>query len=227
VSAIIPEEDSPAEKRFATLVALLIAAVSVAGAVVAWRASVAADGAGGADEAGIRATINLTETRALAAVNGYADYAAFARYIEFLTLADALEAQYANLPAEAAPAEAELLLAQLVELRDRTTAATFAFPAQYINRDGTYALQRQQGELFADAAREKDLAPDTSFAQADALRGQTNRLLLALSGLAGGLVLLTLIEAAGRRLKYALLLAGVLAFVAGGISAYLIDQGRL
>src|SRR6185295_14877579 len=57
--------------RLSTLVALLIAVVSVSGAVVTWRASVSADGAGDADVAGIRATINLTETNALAAVKGY------------------------------------------------------------------------------------------------------------------------------------------------------------
>ena len=54
-----------------TLVALLIAAVSVTGAVVTWRASVSADGAGDADVAGVRATINLTEgARALAMLRG-------------------------------------------------------------------------------------------------------------------------------------------------------------
>ena len=76
-------ESGKEDNRLSTVVALLIAAVSVAGAVVTWRASVSADAAGDADVAGIRATINLTESNALAAVKGYSDYAAFTEYYKY------------------------------------------------------------------------------------------------------------------------------------------------
>lgn len=215
------------DNRLSTVVALLIAAVSVVGAIVAWRASVAGDGAGDADVAGIRATINLTETTALAAVESYGDYASYAEYLVQRELGRALERQIVELPADADETEFNDLKARLAETSDRTTAAAFAFPNQFLNRDGSYGLHRQQSEFYADVGREKDLKPDASFAEGDALRGKTDRLLIALSVLAMALVFYTLIEAVSQRTRYILLVLGSAFFLAGAVGALLIETGRL
>ena len=57
--------DVEQNERLGNIIAVLIALATLIGAVVAWRASVAADGAGDADFAGQRATVNLEQTRAL------------------------------------------------------------------------------------------------------------------------------------------------------------------
>lgn len=222
------QEAGQENNRLSTLVALLIAVVSVVGAVVTWRASVAGDGAGDADVAGIRATINLTETNALAAVKGYSDYASFIDYYKYRETGLYLEAEIEELPEDTPEEETAALNKELADTYDLTTAASLAFPNDYLNRDGTYALARQTGEFVANAAREKDINPQPSFDEADAMRSHTDRLLIALSVLVIALVFYTLIEATdSKMLKYLLLLAGTVIFIAGTVGAYLVETGSL
>ncbi len=223
------EQDSGNENnRLSTLVALLIAVVSVSGAVVTWRASVAADAAGDADVAGIRATINLTESNALATVKGYSDYASFVDYYKYRETSKQLEKELTALPTDASEEESAALYNELADTYDLTTAAGMAFPNDYLNRDGTYALKRQTEEYMANAARERDINPSPSFDEADAMRSHTDRLLIALSVLVVALVFYTLIEATdSKRLKYLLLFAGTAIFLVGTVGAYLIEIGRL
>jgi hypothetical protein len=221
-------ESGKENNRLSTLVALLIAVVSVSGAVVTWRASVSADGAGDADVAGIRATINLTETKALAAVKGYSNYAAFTEYYKYRETGNQIEKEMTELSGDAPPEQVAALNNELADTHDLTTAAGMAFPSEYLNRDGTYGLSRQTGEYVANASRERDINPQPSFDEADGLRDHTNRLLITLSVLVVALVFYTLIEASdNKKLKYLLLVAGTGVFLAGMIGAYLVETGVL
>lgn len=221
-------ETGQENNRLSTLVALLIAVVSVSGAVVTWRASVSADGAGDADVAGIRATINQTETNALAAVTAYSDYVSFMDYYKYRETSLQLEDEIENLPEDTSEEERAALNKELADNYDLTTAASSAFPNQYLNRDGTYALNRQTGEFTADAARERDINPQPSFDEADALRSHTDRLLIALSVLVIALVFFTLIETTdSKKLKYLLLVIGTGIFLAGVLGAFLLETGRI
>ncbi len=223
-----PSESGKENNRLSTFVALLIAAVSVGGAVVTWRASVSADAAGDADVAGVRATINLTETNALASVKGYSDYTAFTDYYKYRETSTQLEKEIAELPADAPEETSAALNKELADTYDLTTAAGMAFPNEYLNRDGTYSLSRQTGEYVANASRERDLNPQPSFDEADAMREHTNQLLITLSVLVVALVFYTLIEATdSKRIKYLLLVAGTGVFLAGAIGAYLVEMGTL
>lgn len=227
-----PEQKQPEtgqeNNRLSTLVALLIAVVSVSGAVVTWRASISADGAGDADVAGIRATINQTETNALSAVSGYSDYASFMDYYKYRETALQLEAEIAELPEDATEEELAALNKELADTYDLTTAASSAFPNQYLNRDGTYAFDRQSGEFKADAARARDINPQPSFDEADNLRAHTDKLLIALSVLVVALVFFTLIETTdSKKAKYLLLVIGTGVFLAGILGAFLLETGRL
>jgi hypothetical protein len=220
-------ESGKENNRLSTIVALLIAAVSVSGAVVTWRASVSADGAGDADVAGIRATINLTETKALAGVKGYSDYTAFTEYYKYRETGSEIEKELTDLPEDAPQEHIAALNNELADTYDLTTATGMAFPNEYLNRDGTYGLSRQTGEYVANASREKDINPQPSFDEADALRDHTNRLLVALSVLVVALVFFTLIEASeNKKLKYLLLVAGTGIFLAGVVGALLLETGR-
>lgn len=219
-----PEErsDGPAM----VIVALLIAFTSVIGAIVAWRGSIAADAAGDADTAGLRATINLNETRALSSVTAYGDYGAYTQYYRERQLTQTLEEDLAELP-EDAEDEIEVLVEELSRTTDNATAAQGTFPNQYLNRDGTYALDRQLGQLFADSARLRDLDPAANFLEADRFRVKSEQFLITFSILAVALVAFTLIEVVGQRAKYLLLIAGSLLLVAGTVGAVLVEMGRL
>lgn len=201
------EPDSP-PNRLETVVALLIAVVTVIGALIAWRASVADDGAGDADFAGLRASLNAEETRALNAVDAYEHYGAYTDYWRYRALGDELADAVVAAPAEAADA----LDRQRAEAYDLADANQDLFPNRFLNRDGTYSVARETGEAWADAAREQDLNPEPQYAEADKLRTKSNQLLGTITLLGLALVGYTLVETVEGRLK--LLLAGGATLVA-------------
>jgi hypothetical protein len=211
--------DTPEAKpdRWETLVAVLIALVTVIGALVAWRASVAADSAGDADFGGLRAALNAEESRALNAVNGYEAYGAFTTYKRHNDLGNLLEEDLASAD------DPDALESELANARDLAIANQSLFPNKFLNRDGTYALQRQLGELWADAKREKDVNPAPQFAEADKLRAKTNWMLLALTVLALALVFYTLVEVIGNRFKPLMFGLGSLVALAGSLAALWIE----
>lgn len=191
--------------RLETYVAIVIALITVAGALVAWRASVAADAAGDADNAGLRAMLNVEETRASNTVNAYEAYGAYVSYQRYQRLGDLLEAD---------PAAADLE-AERAAARDLALANQSLFPNKFLNRNGTYDLSRQLGEMWADASRVKDLNPEPQFQEADKLRARTNWLLADVGFLALGLIFLTLVETVAGRLRYGLAGLGTTVLVAG------------
>lgn len=214
--ANVAEEQSD---RLATMVAILIALATVIGAVVAWRASVAADGAGDADFAGLRATVNREETRSLAAVTAYENYSAFMNYHRYEVLGNLLVEEQNQVEDEAAAA----LEPERVNAHDLALANQQLFPNKFLNRDGSYALQRELGEIFADAAKEKELQPDGQYAEADTLRDKTNQLLIAVTIIAVALVLYTLVETVPGYMQYLLIGAGLLCTLAGSVMAIIVE----
>src|SRR5215204_4550049 len=118
------QTESDTGSRMETLVAVLIALVTVVGAVVAWRASVADDGAGDADFAGLRASLNAEETRALNAVNAYEHYGAYTTYWRYNALGDALASEVEA----AAPEAVDALDRQRAEAYDLADANQDLFP---------------------------------------------------------------------------------------------------
>ncbi len=215
-------ESEPANNRLETGVALLIALVTVIGAVVAWRASVADDGAGDADFAGLRASLNAEETRALNAVDAYEHYGAYTTYWRYNALGDELATAV-----EAAPPEAvDALDRQRAEAYDLADANQDLFPNRFLNRDGTYSVARETGEAWADAAREQDLYPDPQYAEADRLRTKSNQLLGTITLLGLALVVYTLVETVEGRLKLLLVGLGTLLAIAGVVVAVLLELAR-
>ena len=213
------------ESRLETIAALLIALVTVIGAVVAWRASVAADGAGDADFAGLRASVNAEEARALNFVNAYEHYGAYTSYLRYTKLGDAIADDLED-SAGLTEEEAYFLDRQRAESYDLADANQDLFPNRFLSRDGNYSVAREMGEAWADASKEKDLSPDAHYAEADGLRAKTNRLLGTLSLLAVSLVFFTLVEAAGGRLRLIMIGLGAFFAIAGTALALIIELTR-
>jgi hypothetical protein len=213
------------ESRLETIVAILIAVVTVIGAVVAWRASVAADGAGDADFAGLQASLNAEETQAINYVNAYEHYGAYVAYSRNLNMGNAIAKDLTSAP-PASEEEAFWLDRQRAEAFDIAKANQDLFPNRFLNRDGTYSVQRELGEGWADAKKEKDLNFDPHYAEADALRQKTNLLLATIALLGVGLVFFTLVESVGDRLRLVMLGLGGLFAVAGTVAALLVEFTR-
>ncbi len=206
--------------RFTTLVAIMIALVTVIGAVVAWRASVAEDASGDADYAGLRAAINAEETRAINAATAYAQYGAYVTYQRNSALGNLIADDMAL-----AATDDELLIlnSQRADAHDTAIATERLFQQRFLNRDGTYSVERQMGEMWADAVRERDLNPEPQFAEADRLSDKSSNLLAMVGVLALALVCYTLIEAVDGRLRYVLLAAGTLLALGGTIGAVMLE----
>lgn len=218
-------ETEEKQGSFETVVAILIAIVTVIGAVVAWRASVAADGAGDADFAGLQASLNAEETRALNYVDAYEHYGAYVAYERYLKTGDALANEIANNP-NLTEEEAYLLDRQRAEAYDLSDANQDLFPNRYLNRDGSYSVQREMGEAWADASKEKNLEFESSYAEADKLREKTNLLLATLGLLGVSLVFYTLIETVGDRWRGIMFALAGLTSVAGVVAAIIIEFTR-
>jgi len=217
-AAVENNQVEKSDDRFQTFVAMLIALVTVIGAIVVWRASVAADAAGDADFAGLRAMTNVEETRALNFVNAYENYGAFTTYLRHDQLGEMMVKDQAGKGEDASVIEQRRL-----EARDLATANQHLFPNRFLNRDGTYALQRQLGELWADAARAKDLNPEPQFDDAEKLRGKTLGLLGMVVLLSFGLVSFTLVEVMRGCFRYVPLALGALLMLVGTAGTILIE----
>lgn len=208
-------ESTEQNDRLTLINALLIALVTLLGAYVAWRASVAADNAGDASLAGLMATLNVQETLALNNTQHYENYRAYTAYTRYNALGDEIEADLAKAPLD----EAETLDRQMREAWD--AAESFYFPREYLKRDGTYDTQRELGEALAETARQKDLNPQPHFSEADQSQTKSNWLIGVITGLAIALLCFTLVESVNRTaFKYALITVGVL-ITAGGVAATL------
>lgn len=206
--------------RFTTIVAIMIALVALIGAVVAWRASVADDASGDADYAGLRAAINAEETRALNATTAYAQYGAYVTYQRNSALGDLIAEDMA---AAATDDEVLVLNSQRADAHDMAIASERLFQQRFLNRDDTYSVERQLGEMWADASKQRDLNPEPQFAEADRLSDKSSSLLAAVGVLALALVFYTLIESANGRGRYVLFAIGTLLAIGGTVAAIVLE----
>lgn len=213
------EAQAERTQRLETIVAILIAVATVIGAIVAWRSSVADDGAGDADFAGLRASVQAEETRALNYVNAYENYGAYANYRRYNDLGDLIAADQEAAPEE----EADVLERQRADNHDLAISNQRLFPNKFLDRDGSYNVKRQIAEMWADAARQNDLNPDPQFAEAEKLRSKANMLLVAVTILAIALVFYTLVESLGDRMRYVMVALGSLCMLAGTVFALFVE----
>jgi hypothetical protein len=205
------DTSSESNNRFKTIIAILIALVTVTGAIVAWRAAVAGGDAGDADLAGIAATLNTEETRTLNKANLYANYQAYANYVRYNELGNLIATDLENASSD----EAAQLEQQKAEAWDVATTNQGFFPNRYLDEQGNYDIQRELGEAWAEAQQIKDLNPEPHFAEADHLRSKANWLVGAIIILSIALLFYTLAEGMSSMLKYVLALGGTVSLLAG------------
>lgn len=212
-------ETSEPIDRLSLINALLIALVTLFGAYVAWRASVAADNAGDASLAGLVSTLNVQETIALNNAQLYENYRAYTAYTRYNELGYQINADLKSTP----PEQVEVLDRQMRDAWD--AAESFYFPREYLARNGSYDSERELGEVFAEAARQKDLNPAPYYEEADQMQARSNWLIVVITILAVGLLCFTLVESlSSRTLKYTFMGVGLLITLAGVAATVAIDS---
>jgi hypothetical protein len=212
------------EERLETILAILIAIVAVIAGLVAWRASVADDGSGDAEYAGLRANVNAEETRTLNAVNAYQNYGAYVSYWRNWRLAGLLQGQIAEAETDE---EAEALAFQLADANNLANAARPLVETRFLNRDGSYNVSREMGERWADAAKEKDMEYEGQFKEADTLAGKSLSLLFALTILSIAPIFYSLIESVSGKIKMVMLGVGSLFLIAGLVMAIIAEFSKV
>jgi len=205
-----------------TITAILIALVVVIGAIVAWRASVSDDAAGDADYAGLRAAVNTEQTRAINAVNAYQSYNNYLSYWYNKSWGDLISSDINTTTDEA---QKEVLNRQLATSQDLARADLLTFDARFRNRDNSYDVDRQIGEMWADALKEKDMDFETQFSLAEQMRKKTIYLLLCVMVLGIAPVFFSLVETVDSKSKYLIFGIGSIIALTGTVLSILVEFG--
>lgn len=213
-------ESGDSSDRFSVVVAVLIAAATILGAIVSWRAALSEDIAGDQDYSGLRSLAWAEEARTLNAIDAYEDYRLFLAYRRSDLLGDLIEEQK--------PDEDSYLGNRLQETRqlaeinvsflDETKAS------RYLKRDGGYALDRELGEKWAQARRKKDMDASPYFEAADRYRSKTESQLKAGFLLTCSLVFLALIETFKGVARYIFLALASAFMLWGSVMALMLEK---
>lgn len=203
--------------------AILIAIVTVIAAVVAWRASVAADAAGDEDYDGVKAVINIQEVKSLSTVEAYQHAQAYANYRRYAeTSADLEEAM------KTAPANRKKELGEQKSEADALVDSKLKmFPNKFMDRKDRYHADSEIGELVANQAKIRDLDPVPHFENAEVQRTKAENLLLGVVFMTLGLVCLTLVETLEGGGRKGMLVLGILLSLGGSLFAFMVEGGKL
>ena len=192
--------------RLGLLVPILLAALGLAAAVIAWRAGVAGSDAGDANLAGLdagrerAAAVIIDEGLVSRATEAYLDYERARRRAQ--ALADANVNDQAQLN------------------RMEAVGHWFLVPPEYIDRTGQFQPGQQRAALLADNEQSKDIQPLAHFTVADTEYDRLRGLIGAGIVVAFALPFLTLAEIGRGRLRAISVLIGVVIFAAGiGLAA--------
>lgn len=206
-------------ESFKTFSAVMIAVVTVVSALVTWRVSVAAQGAGDADFGSLVTTVNAGEARTLNTITVMEHHEAFISYTRNNKLGDLLYDALQTAPENAGELEQQKSDAWGIAYG---LQAEF-FPARYLLPDGTYDSQRELDEAWADARQKQDTRSDLYASRADTLRNKANLLAGMLIVLGVSFWFFTLAQITEHKVKYLFALGGGFFLMAGMLVVLVIE----
>jgi hypothetical protein len=211
--------------RFKTFIAVLIAVITVVGAILAWRISVANGAAGSADSEGLAAVLQSVNTDVNISMLLSMNLGLFADYRQHIKKAELLEQDAAS-TTDAARQAAEREEA----LRERNVAATARgfVDADYLRVDPATGGETFDGDRYwtvlkAEAAAQQNLDYNTSFAQANRKRDQARGLVGVTIAFSAALFLCTASLATRRRIRFFFAGAAVLIFLTAATAAVFLE----
>lgn len=193
------------EDRFKSSVAILVAIVTMLGATAACFSSVAVSDAGDADFAGLDSSIRAEKADIINHVDAYEHYRAYTDYVKYNELGYLLFQENGDSS----------------EAWGIADGLSFSFfNTRYLNPDGTYNLERELQEAWAQDAQEQDLNAQPYFAESDALRNRSSFLSANMIIFAFSFWFLTLAQATEKKIKYVWLSFGVVLAIAGVVGLF-------
>lgn len=209
---------------FQTVMAILIALVTIVGAVVAWRSAVFSERAGNADFASTTAVIHREETLTVGTARLFQRYRAYTDYLLSIVYADLLQEAMDSV----SPEQASLFEAERTQANDEAINNLRYFETRYLDLEGNYDQERDLGEAIADASQTKDLDPAPHLIEADRSRTQIANFVSIFIVLAVALVFYTFAEAlhpSRRVLRYSMAFFGTICLLFGAVAAVLVEMG--
>ena len=218
-------ETDPKHERFKIYASILIATVTLVGALVAWRISVASGDAGGADSEGLAAALQAsdTSTRISTYLTGYLGF--FADYRQHIEMAQLLEQDAA---ASTDLARQAALTQQAVGERNLAARAIAALDQDYVKTDPTSGKQTFEADQYwntqwAQAKAQQDLDSSSDFAKADTKRNKARGLVGVTILFSTALLLLTASTTTHHWTKFILLGTAVPLFLLGVIVTFVLE----
>lgn len=221
VTNVEQDKSDKIDQRFRAFVGVMIAIVTVVGALVAWRSAVASNEAGNADDAGIIAALNAQETNTIGDIissqnrTSYLDYWRYKQTIDQMAVDGSLD----NIE----EGDPDGVVREITEASDLATASKQFFESRYVNPDGTYNVAKQRAENLAEESQRKDLNAQQHFNEANQWRDKSLALVATLVLLGISLWLFALGETIEHRVKYVLAAGGLALLLAGSGAAIAIE----
>jgi hypothetical protein len=206
MSATVPERSD----QLRTIIAILIALVSITGAIVACRTAVASSNAGDADVDGVLAVVD----RENALIEGHQALFGYLQAYARAARNDALSDALFNAETRVRDAGARTFIGNEADALIYAAGTSRAqIPQTYLDRDRTFDVERAVGEIVADRSLQKDVFPDPHFERADDARAKSQALLGVLVILGVALIALTLADAIHHPVRYLFLVVGTGIFI--------------
>lgn len=197
-------------EKFKSNMAVLIALVTVLGAMAACLATVAASGAGDEDFAGLDASIRAQKAEIINRVNAYEHYRAYTSYVRYNELGNLLYNPEAD---EGIDIQNGALQQEVWGVASGLSSVFFS--PRYINADGVYDIQRELEEAWAEDTQAEDLNSQPYFEKSDQLRRRSSFLTADMIVFAFSFWFFTLAQATNKNIKYLWAILGILFGFAG------------
>lgn len=205
-------EDEGGTSRFSTFVSILLALVSVLGAILAWRVASAASNATSYDTQGLLAEVDRADVNLQASITVFGHQTVYASFLTNKALGDA----FASLGPD--------FLVTSYAFKSTAARSLDFMPRIYLDRDENFNAVRDLGETAAQYALNQDTNPEPRYAGADSARLKSLWLLGDLIWFSGALVALTLADALRHPVRYFFLVAGIGVLFTGSLAAVLIER---
>jgi hypothetical protein len=196
--------------RFKSTAAVLVAFVTMLGAIVACMATSAASSAANADFDGLNAAIRSQKAEIINEINAYQHYRAFTSYSRYLELGNLLY----DPNADEGTAVANGVIQREVWGIASGIKSMF-FEPRYLTSDGKYDLQRELDEALAEDSQKEDLNADPYFTESDRMHKRSSFLIADMIVLAVSFWFLQLAQVTEKRIKYFWVSIGILLGLAG------------
>lgn len=179
-----------------TLVSFTIAVLTLFSGLLGWQMGNVSGAATGEYSRAQRAELNRQKVASTNTLKTFEDHRAFLVYKNYFEQYKLVSVQLEK-SLTADPRDVKLitqLSTKKAELESLYLSSLRLFPNQFINRDGTYNIQEELGQLNAAESRKLDMNPDTFRERGEQLDAQVGKMQIALIVLAVALFFFAIVS---------------------------------